>query len=66
MTTDQSITDEGIVYEGELPDEDPYSLSYETGQGTVYTVSGGDWDSIASPDEGERERITIRVFPRAT
>mgnify|MGYP006214739439 CR=1 FL=1 len=35
MTTDQGITDEGIVYEGELPDEDPYALSYETGQGTV-------------------------------
>ena len=56
MTTDQSVADEGIVYEGELPADDPYALSYETGQGTVYTVSGGDWDSISSPDEGERER----------
>ena len=69
MTTDQSIThediaDEGIVYEGELPDEDPYALSYETGQGTVYTVSGGDWDSIASPDEGERERIVVNMGPQ--
>jgi NADH-quinone oxidoreductase subunit D len=64
MTTDQSVTDEGIVYEGELPDEDPYSLSYETGQGTVYTVSGGDWDSISSPDEGERERIVVNMGPQ--
>ena len=64
MTTDQSIADEGIVYEGELPDEDPYALSYETGQGTVYTVSGGDWDSIASPDEGERERIVVNMGPQ--
>ena len=69
MTTDQSvshegITDEGIVYEGELPDDDPYALSYETGQGTVYTVSGGDWDSIASPDEGERERIVVNMGPQ--
>jgi NADH-quinone oxidoreductase subunit D len=64
MTTDQSMTDEGIVYEGELPDEDPYSLSYETGQGTVYTVSGGDWDSISSPDEGERERIVVNMGPQ--
>lgn len=64
MTTDQGITDEGIVYEGELPDEDPYSLSYETGQGTVYTVSGGDWDSISSPDEGERERIVVNMGPQ--
>ena len=64
MTTDQSIADEGIVYEGELPDEDPYALSYETGQGTVYTVSGGDWDSIFSPDEGERERIVVNMGPQ--
>ena len=64
MTTDQSITDEGIVYEGELPEDDPYALSYETGQGTVYTVSGGDWDSISSPDEGERERIVVNMGPQ--
>ena len=64
MATDQSIADEGIVYEGELPDEDPYALSYETGQGTVYTVSGGDWDSISSPDEGERERIVVNMGPQ--
>ena len=64
MSTDQSIADEGIVYEGELPVEDPYSLSYETGQGTVYTVSGGDWDSISTPDEGERERIVVNMGPQ--
>ncbi|MEY3734036.1 MAG: hypothetical protein RL347_1395 [Actinomycetota bacterium] len=69
MSTDQSyvnegIEDEGIVYEGELPPEDPYSLSYETGQGTVYTVSGGDWDSISTPDEGERERIVVNMGPQ--
>jgi len=64
MSTDQSIADEGIVYEGELPTEDPYSLSYETGQGTVYTVSGGDWDSISTPDEGERERIVVNMGPQ--
>ena len=64
MTTDQSIADEGIVYEGETPADDPYALSYETGQGTVYTVSGGDWDSISSPDEGERERIVVNMGPQ--
>jgi len=69
MTTDQSMTsqdidDEGIVYEAEMPEDDPYALSYETGQGTVYTVSGGDWDSISSPDEGERERIVVNMGPQ--
>jgi NADH-quinone oxidoreductase subunit D len=64
MSTDQTIADEGIVYEGELPTEDPYSLSYETTGGTVYTVSGGDWDSISAPDEGERERIVVNMGPQ--
>mgnify|MGYP002737178086 FL=1 len=64
MSTDQTIADEGIVYEGEIPEDDPYALSYETGQGTVYTVSGGDWDSISSPDEGERERIVVNMGPQ--
>lgn len=64
MSTDQSIADEGVVYEGELPPGDPYSLSYETGQGTVYTVSGGDWDTISTPDEGERERIVVNMGPQ--
>ncbi|MBM3687712.1 MAG: NADH dehydrogenase subunit D, partial [Actinobacteria bacterium] len=47
-----------------MPEDDPYALSYETGQGTVYTVSGGDWDSISSPDEGERERIVVNMGPQ--
>ena len=64
MSTDHTIADEGIVYEGELPTEDPYSLSYETTGGTVYTVSGGDWDSISAPDEGERERIVVNMGPQ--
>ena len=52
------------MYEGETIVEDPYALSYETGEGTVYTVSGGDWDSISAPDEGERERIVVNMGPQ--
>lgn len=67
MTTDHSIddaVDDAFVYEGETIVEDPYALSYETGEGTVYTVSGGDWDSINAPDEGERERIVVNMGPQ--
>lgn len=67
MTTDHSIddaVDDAFVYEGETIAEDPYALSYETGEGTVYTVSGGDWDSINAPDEGERERIVVNMGPQ--
>lgn len=67
MTTDHGIddaVDDAFVYEGETIVEDPYALSYETGEGTVYTVSGGDWDSINAPDEGERERIVVNMGPQ--
>ncbi|MEX1209271.1 MAG: NADH-quinone oxidoreductase subunit D [Candidatus Nanopelagicales bacterium] len=67
MATDHTLddaVDDAFVYEGETIVEDPYALSYETGEGTVYTVSGGDWDSINAPDEGERERIVVNMGPQ--
>ncbi len=67
MATDHTLddaVDDAFVYEGETIVEDPYALSYETGEGTVYTVSGGDWDSISAPDEGERERIVVNMGPQ--
>ncbi len=67
MATDRTLddaVDDAFVYEGETIVEDPYALSYETGEGTVYTVSGGDWDSINAPDEGERERIVVNMGPQ--
>ena len=67
MATDRTLddaVDDAFVYEGETIVEDPYALSYETGEGTVYTVSGGDWDSISAPDEGERERIVVNMGPQ--
>lgn len=43
---------------------DPYAGSYETTEGTVYTVSGGDWDTIGPAPVGERERIVVNMGPQ--
>jgi NADH-quinone oxidoreductase subunit D len=43
---------------------DAYASDYETTEGRVYTVSGGDWDSIAPPAEGQQERIVVNMGPQ--
>jgi NADH-quinone oxidoreductase subunit D len=43
---------------------DPYAGSYETTEGRVYSVSGGDWDTIAAAPEGEKERIVVNMGPQ--
>jgi NADH-quinone oxidoreductase subunit D len=43
---------------------DPYAGSYETTEGRVYSVSGGDWDTIAAAPEGEKERIIVNMGPQ--
>ena len=44
---------------------DPYASSRETTEGTVYSVTGGDWDSLVS-EIGERkeERIIVNMGPQ--
>jgi NADH-quinone oxidoreductase subunit D len=44
--------------------DDPYAGSYETTEGTVYTVTGGDWDTIEAAPEGETERIVVNMGPQ--
>ena len=62
MSTDNvtDVTDEDVIFES----GDPYAPSYDTTTGTVFTVSGGDWDSIAPPAEGEKERIVVNMGPQ--
>lgn len=47
-----------------LDDPEVIAGSYETTEGTVYTVSGGDWDTIAGAPEGESERIVVNMGPQ--
>jgi NADH-quinone oxidoreductase subunit D len=43
---------------------DSYSPSRETTGGRVYTVSGGDWDSVLTSDALEEERLVVNMGPQ--
>lgn len=46
-------------------DEGPaFAGSYDTTEGRVFTVTGGDWDTITAPGEGEHERLVINMGPQ--
>ncbi len=46
------------------PEVDPYAASSrETTEGTVYTVTGGDWDSVLG-DGVDEERIIVNMGPQ--
>jgi len=45
-------------------ESDPYAGSYETTEGRIYAVSGGDWDTIGGAPEGEKERIVVNMGPQ--
>ena len=42
---------------------DPYASARETTEGTVYTVTGGDWDTIVD-DASHDERVVINMGPQ--
>jgi NADH-quinone oxidoreductase subunit D len=44
--------------------EDFYAGAYDTTEGRVFTVTGGDWDSVLAPQEGEQERIVVNMGPQ--
>jgi NADH-quinone oxidoreductase subunit D len=41
-----------------------FADSYRTTQGRVYTVTGGDWDTIQGAGDGEKERIVVNMGPQ--
>jgi NADH-quinone oxidoreductase subunit D len=44
---------------------DPYASTRETTEGTVYSVTGGDWDSLVSEiGEAKEERIIVNMGPQ--
>jgi NADH-quinone oxidoreductase subunit D len=44
---------------------DPYAATRETTEGTVYSVTGGDWDSLVSEiGETKEERIIVNMGPQ--
>ena len=43
---------------------DAYAGDYDTTEGRVFTVTGGDWDTITAPAPGERERLVVNMGPQ--
>lgn len=41
-----------------------YAPSIETTEGTVFNLSGGDWESLVTGVEGEQERIVVNMGPQ--
>lgn len=47
------------------PTFDPYASSRETTEGTVYSVTGGDWDQIATEiGQSKEERVVVNMGPQ--
>ena len=38
--------------------------AYDTTEGRIYTVTGGDWDTITAAPDGEQERIVVNMGPQ--
>jgi NADH-quinone oxidoreductase subunit D len=44
--------------------EDVYAGSRDTTEGTVYTVTGGDWDTLLAGDAAQEERLVVNMGPQ--
>ena len=58
------MSTENITYSSADASTDSYAGSYETTEGKVYSVSGGDWDTISAAPDGEKERIVVNMGPQ--
>ena len=58
--TEPTILDGPTVLE---PD-DVYAGGYDTTEGRVYTVTGGDWSQVTGAVDGGRERVVVNMGPQ--
>ncbi|MEN9693021.1 MAG: hypothetical protein RLZZ330_665 [Actinomycetota bacterium] len=47
-----------------MSNEDLYADSYDTTEGRVHTVVGGDWDSVHGAPDGQQERVVVNMGPQ--
>ncbi len=62
MSTDNVTYSSAGAADGDSPD--PYAGSYDTTEGRIYTVAGGDWDTITAAPEGQKDRIVVNMGPQ--
>lgn len=43
---------------------DSYADAYDTTEGRVHTLVGGDWDSVHGAPEGQQERVVVNMGPQ--
>jgi len=48
----------------EPPLTDAYAGAYDTTEGRVFTVTGADWDTVLTPEDGTKERIVVNMGPQ--
>ncbi len=56
------MTTEDITFE--VADDAAAAGSYDTTEGRVYTVTGGDWDTVLPASDGQRERVVVNMGPQ--
>jgi NADH-quinone oxidoreductase subunit D len=63
--TEPTMDDVTFVPAGEAADEEVLSAdAYDTTEGRVFTLSGGDWDTVSPPPEGKQERVVVNMGPQ--
>jgi NADH-quinone oxidoreductase subunit D len=57
------MTDQDVTFTSAEPVDDPYAGARETTEGTVFTVTGADWDDVVGAAVGE-ERMVVNMGPQ--
>ena len=40
------------------------AFNYDTTEGRVHTLTGGDWDNVRGSADGQQERIVVNMGPQ--
>ncbi len=57
-------TMDDVTFAGSGGEPDVYADAYDTTEGRVFTLSGGDWDTVTAPPEGHQERVVVNMGPQ--
>ena len=62
--SDADMDDVTFSSASDAADQDPFAGGYETTEGRVFTLSGGDFDTVTPPPEGKQERVVVNMGPQ--
>ena len=64
MSTDHVTYESATPGSADLGAHDAFAPGYDTTEGRIFNVSGGDWDTITAAPDGEKERIVVNMGPQ--